>query len=171
MTAKDEDVSELVRAAVRRGATVVAAGGGDGTVNAVASVLVGTETTLGVLPLGTLNHFAKDIGIPLEMEEALAVLRDGKVQHVDVGTVSDRIFINNSGLGLYPDMVFNRERRQNRARPNGLPSFWRAYVHSVAIACCSWRFWWREKNWNDAPPPCSSAITNIRWRERSLPSA
>ena len=112
VTSKGEDVCALVRDAVRRGATVVAAGGGDGTVNAVASVLVGTTTTLGVIPLGTLNHFAKDAGIPLEMEEALTNLRDGMVAHVDVGTVADRIFINNSGLGLYPDMVFNREQRQ-----------------------------------------------------------
>ncbi|MEO7358987.1 MAG: diacylglycerol kinase family protein, partial [Gemmatimonadaceae bacterium] len=112
VTAKDEDVCALVRDAVRRGATVVAAGGGDGTVNAVASVLMGTTATLGVIPLGTLNHFAKDVGIPIEMEAALANLRDGTIASVDVGAVSDRIFINNSGLGLYPDMVFNREQRQ-----------------------------------------------------------
>lgn len=107
-------VRQLVQDAKRAGATVIAAGGGDGTVNAVASEVVGTESTLGVLPLGTLNHFAKDVGIPLEIENALAVLRDGIVLNVDVGTVADRIFLNNSGLGLYPDMVYNREQRQKK---------------------------------------------------------
>src|SRR5918993_391593 len=57
---------ELARRAVEGGARVVVAGGGDGTVNAVASLLVGTDCALGVLPLGTLNHFAKDLGIPLD---------------------------------------------------------------------------------------------------------
>lgn len=112
VTEKGEDVCELVRVAIANGATLVAAGGGDGTINAVASVVIGTNATLGVLPLGTLNHFAKDLGIPLEVEQALETLRDGTATAVDVGSVADRIFINNSGLGLYPDMVFNREQRQ-----------------------------------------------------------
>lgn len=134
VTAEGEDVCELVRVAVKGGATLVAAGGGDGTINAVASVLVGTETTLGVLPLGTLNHFAKDLGIPLEIENALTVMRDGVVKAVDVGTVADRIFINNSGLGLYPDMVFNREQRQKKGA-----SKWPSVVVESARAFARYR--------------------------------
>ncbi|MEO7995997.1 MAG: diacylglycerol kinase family protein [Gemmatimonadaceae bacterium] len=107
-------VRDMVQTAIRAGATVIAAGGGDGTVNSVAAELVGTKVTLGVLPLGTLNHFAKDAGIPLVIEDALAVLRDGEIMSVDVGRVADRIFLNNSGLGLYPDMVYNREQRQKK---------------------------------------------------------
>lgn len=107
-------VRDLVQDAIGAGATVIAAGGGDGTVNSVATELVGTEIALGVLPLGTLNHFAKDVGIPLEIEDALIVLRDGERLAVDVGRVADRIFLNNSGLGLYPDMVYNREQRQKK---------------------------------------------------------
>ncbi|MEP6833165.1 MAG: diacylglycerol kinase family protein [Gemmatimonas sp.] len=109
---KGHDVASLIKAALMRGATVVAAAGGDGTVNAVASEIVGTSAILGVLPLGTLNHFAKDVAIPAEMDDALHVLTNGRVDTVDVGTVGKRIFLNNSGLGLYPDMVHNRERRQ-----------------------------------------------------------
>jgi YegS/Rv2252/BmrU family lipid kinase len=108
------DIADMVKSAIDRGATIVAAGGGDGTINAVASELIGSDVTLGVLPLGTLNHFAKDVGIPVEVEEALAVLRDGRTMSIDVGCVSGRHFLNNSGLGLYPDMVHNRVQRQKK---------------------------------------------------------
>ncbi|SFU79997.1 Diacylglycerol kinase family enzyme [Pseudoduganella namucuonensis] len=101
-------------AAVRRGAPMVVAGGGDGTVNAVASVLVGTDIPYGVLPLGTLNHFAKDLKIPLELDAAIANLARGRPRKVDVGEVNGRIFLNNSSLGLYPDIVRDRERQQRR---------------------------------------------------------
>ena len=122
-----DSVAVLVKAALARGATVIAAGGGDGTVNAVASELIGTNASLGVLPLGTLNHFAKDVGIPAEVEDALRVLADGEVKTVDVGTVADRIFLNNSGLGLYPDMVHNREQRQKR----GMSKWPAMFIESV----------------------------------------
>jgi diacylglycerol kinase family enzyme len=105
-------IDVLVERAVRDGATMLVGGGGDGTINAVASAVVGTDRVLGVLPLGTLNHFAKDLGVPADIEEAIAVLRDGTPSLVDVGEVNDRIFLNNSGLGLYPDIVHLREIRQ-----------------------------------------------------------
>ena len=102
------------RAAVARGVTMVAAGGGDGTINAVASVLVGSGIRYGVLPLGTLNHFAKDLKIPLDLDGAIANLVHGRPAPVDVGEVNGRIFLNNSSLGLYPDIVRDRERQQRR---------------------------------------------------------
>lgn len=102
------------RAALARGVTLVAAGGGDGTINAVASVLVDTEVRYGVLPLGTLNHFAKDLKIPLDLDGAIANLAQGRPVRVDVGDVNGRIFLNNSSLGLYPDIVRDRERQQRR---------------------------------------------------------
>jgi diacylglycerol kinase family enzyme len=107
----------IVRAAadaVRAGADAVVAGGGDGTVSAVASQLAGTGVPLGVLPLGTLNHFAKDLGIPLEVDEALGVIAQGRVTPVDVGEVNGRVFINNSSLGLYPDVMLDREQQRRR---------------------------------------------------------
>jgi diacylglycerol kinase family enzyme len=64
-----EEIVELAERAIAEGADPIVAGGGNGTLNAVASVLVGTERTLGALPLGTLNHFAKDLNIPLEKVE------------------------------------------------------------------------------------------------------
>ena len=108
------DIEATVKAAVKQGAQVVVAGGGDGTVSAVAAVLVGTQVTLGVLPMGTLNHFAKDLGIPLAQEEAIAVIAGNRRVSVDAGEVNGRIFINNSSLGLYPDIVREREKRQHR---------------------------------------------------------
>ena len=127
ITDGNTDIGTLVTDLVRQGATVVAAAGGDGTVNAVASALVGTSTALGVVPLGTLNHFAKDMGLPLAIDAALEVLATGRVTAVDVGQVNDRIFVNNSGLGLYPEMVFNREQREKAGAPK-----WRAaFVESV----------------------------------------
>jgi diacylglycerol kinase family enzyme len=106
-------------------ATVVAAGG-DGTVNAVAAALVGTEKTLGVLPLGTLNHFAKDLGIPLELEGAVHAVVHGRVSEVDIGVVNGRVFVNNSGLGIYPQVVAEREAEQERHGTGKWPAFARA---------------------------------------------
>ena len=88
------------------------AGGGDGTLSAIASQLAGTGIALGVLPLGTFNHFAKDLNIPLNLDEAVRVIAAGHSTAVDVGEVNGRIFLNNSGLGLYPDIVRHRDRQQ-----------------------------------------------------------
>jgi diacylglycerol kinase family enzyme len=100
--------------AVKDGSSMVVAAGGDGTVSAVASQLAGTDTVLGVLPMGTLNHFAKDLGIPLALDAALDVLAQGRVAQVDVAEVNGRVFINNSSIGIYPDIVLDRERQRRR---------------------------------------------------------
>jgi diacylglycerol kinase family enzyme len=106
------DMTEQARAASAAGAAAVVAAGGDGTVNAVAHALVGRETALGVLPLGTFNHFARDAGIPLDLAEAARVVARGEVRAIDAGSVNGRSFINNSSLGLYPDAVLERERQR-----------------------------------------------------------
>ncbi|MQA42541.1 diacylglycerol/lipid kinase family protein [Rugamonas aquatica] len=112
--------------ALAAGAPVVVAGGGDGTINAVASVLIGSDTRLGVLPLGTLNHFAKDLKIPLDLDQAVANVVQGRVCQVDVGEVNGRIFLNNSGLGIYPDIVRDREQQQRHLGRGKWPAFGRA---------------------------------------------
>ena len=88
------------------------AAGGDGTVNAVATEVIASNKTLGVLPLGTLNHFARDLGIPLDLQAAAHTLVAGHTTEVDVGEVNNRVFLNNSSLGLYPMIVREREKRQ-----------------------------------------------------------
>src|SRR5262245_10511746 len=100
----------LVRQAINAGADVIVAGGGDGTISTVADQLAGTRVALGVLPFGTLNHFAKDLGIPLDPDGAVEVICRGVIKQVDVGEVNGRHFINNSSLGVYPEAVGMRER-------------------------------------------------------------
>ena len=96
--------------------TVVVAAGGDGTVNAVASMLAGTDTCMGVLAMGTLNHFAKDLGLPLVLRESAEVIADGSPRAIDVGEVNGQVFVNNSSLGFYPGMVLERERMKKAGR-------------------------------------------------------
>ena len=125
-----EDGNALVIAAqqaVRNGAALVVVGGGDGTLNAVAAQLVGTDTVFGILPLGTLNHFAKDLGIPLDIDEAIRTSAAGHTTSVDTAEVNGRVFLNNSSLGLYPDTVRRRELQQSRlGRGKWLAFFWAA---------------------------------------------
>ena len=93
---------------------IVAALGGDGTVNAVAAALAGTSTPMLVLPAGTLNHFARDLGVPLDPAEAALLVRDGVRRKVDVAEVNGRVFVNNSSIGAYPLAVALRERLQDQ---------------------------------------------------------
>lgn len=109
-----EELIAGARKAVDDGAAMVAGGGGDGTQNAAASVLAGTNVRYGVLPMGTLNHFAKDLGIPLDLDGAVRTIATGVPKQVDVGSVNDQVFLNNSSLGLYPDIVRDREHQQSR---------------------------------------------------------
>jgi diacylglycerol kinase family enzyme len=111
-----EQIVETARQAVARGADIVVAGGGDGTIRAVASVLVGGEVSLGVLPLGTLNHFARDLKIPTEVEDAVRVIVEGKPSGLDVGEVNGEIFLNNSSFGFYPPIVQARDQEMRRTR-------------------------------------------------------
>ena len=106
------ELTELARDAARDSYKTIVAGGGDGTVNAVASEIIDSDKILGVLPLGTLNHFARDVGIPFELEGAARTIIDGHTIAVDAGQVNERIFLNNSSLGLYPIIVREREKRQ-----------------------------------------------------------
>lgn len=102
------------RAVAERGDPLVIVGGGDGTISAAASVLADTNTALGILPLGTLNHFARDLGVPDDLDEAAQLIARGATRRVDVGEMNDRIFINNSAIGLYPLMVVDRDVQRRR---------------------------------------------------------
>jgi len=102
------------RTAAERGDALVIVGGGDGTISAAASVLAGTDTRLGILPLGTLNHFARDLGLPTDVVEAAKVIAAGVERQVDIGDMNGRTFINNSAIGLYPLMVVDRDTQRKR---------------------------------------------------------
>ena len=108
------DCAVRARAIGERGDPLLIVGGGDGTVSAAASALAGTETRLGILPLGTLNHFARDLGIPTDLKETAKLIAAGTERRVDLAELNDRIFINNSAIGLYPLMVVNRDLQRRR---------------------------------------------------------
>jgi diacylglycerol kinase family enzyme len=108
------DPVKAAKLAVADGMNLVIAAGGDGTVSAVASVLAGTEVALGILPTGTLNHVAKDLKIPLALEEAVAVISRRRIDRIDIAEVNGRVFVNNSSLGVYPAMVMLRSAEERR---------------------------------------------------------
>ena len=109
---------------IAAGADAVVAGGGDGTISTVAAVLADTGVPLGVLPLGTLNHFAKDLKIPLEPKEALEVIVAGHTAMVDAGEVNGKLFLNNSSLGLYARIVRLRQRYHARGIAKWFVAAW-----------------------------------------------
>src|SRR5688572_18606130 len=95
-------ILEQARAAVATQPSVVVAAGGDGTVSAVAGCLRDTGIAMAVLPLGTLNHFARDLGIRADCEAAVEAIARGERVAVDMGAVNDRPFVNNASIGIYP---------------------------------------------------------------------
>ncbi|HEY5711057.1 MAG TPA: diacylglycerol kinase family protein [Allosphingosinicella sp.] len=101
-------------AATAPGLDAVVAGGGDGTLSCAAGQLAGSGRRFGILPLGTLNHLARDAGIPNDLDQAAAVIAAGHDHDIDVAEVNGRVFVNNSSVGLYPDMVRLREAQQER---------------------------------------------------------
>jgi diacylglycerol kinase family enzyme len=122
------EIAELGRRAVKAESSIIVAAGGDGTINAIASQLVGSNKILGVLPLGTLNHLAKDLGMPLDIESAVEVIAQQRLAQIDICEVNGRYFLNNSGLGLYPGIVHEREQQQAQGR-----SKWLAFLSALLI--------------------------------------
>ena len=125
---------ERARARAERGEIdAVIVGGGDGSLRTAASVLAGTGVPLGILPLGTMNHFAKDLGLPLSIQEASVAIAGGQIRAVDIAEVNGEIFINNSSIGIYPYMVIDRERRMARHKlakwAAMVPAFFRMMWH------------------------------------------
>ncbi len=119
LTATIEEVdgpklAERAAALAAAGAPLVVAAGGDGTMSAVGGALAGSETALGVLPLGTLNHLARDLGVGTTLDEAVAVIAAGQRRRIDTVSVNDRMFLNNSSVGLYPLLVDSRTAGQRR---------------------------------------------------------
>ena len=108
------EIPDAAKAAVTHGAELVVAGGGDGTISCVAGALAGTGAKLGILPLGTLNHFARDLGLPLDLAESAQVIANGTPRAVDIAEVNGRLFVNNSAIGLYPLMILDRDSQQRR---------------------------------------------------------
>jgi diacylglycerol kinase family enzyme len=126
-----KDMSAAARQAVAENHETIVAAGGDGTVNTVAAEVAGTEKILGVLPVGTLNHFAKDLHLPLDLEGAVRTIVERNIATVDVGEVNGRVFVNNSSLGIYPHIVHGRVAEQMRLRMGKRPAYIWATIHAL----------------------------------------
>lgn len=105
---------DAVTSAVREQADVVVIGGGDGTIRTAAHQLSGSDTALGVLPLGTMNLLARDLGIPLDLAKAAAALAEGTLAAIDVAEVNGEIFLCQSTLGIVPELAIARERYRGK---------------------------------------------------------
>ena len=126
-TASADAIEPAIHAAVGSRADAVVIGGGDGTVATAAGLVLGTNKALGLLPLGTMNLLARDLGMPADLRAAVRVLAQGHTRRIDVAEVNGRVFLNNSVLGLYPSLVRARERQR------GVPGWrkWPAMASAV----------------------------------------
>ncbi|PWS38094.1 diacylglycerol kinase [Falsiroseomonas bella] len=112
---RDEGLAARLESAVAHGAEAVVVGGGDGTIAAAAARLAGTGTALGILPLGTMNMLARDLGIPLELHEAATALARGTIRRIDVAEVNGHVFLCNALIGSPSWLGRHRERHRGRA--------------------------------------------------------
>src|SRR4030095_5211934 len=113
-TVDGDAIGDRAEAAVKGGAKLVIVGGGDGSVSSAAQALAGSDAALGILPLGTLNHLARDLGIPSDLQQSAKVIASGRTRSIDVAEVNGRTYVNNAAIGLYPLMVIDREAQQDR---------------------------------------------------------
>src|SRR5688572_24970113 len=117
-------VISAAQQAARSSVDLVIAAGGDGTINAVASELVGTGKRLGLLPLGTFNYFAREMGVPTDLELAFRTCFEGEARSVTVGEVNGQMFLNNASIGLYPVILAVREQTYRRWGRTRFLAYW-----------------------------------------------
>ena len=119
-----EQIGEFAESAVEGNADIIVAGGGDGTISSVAAIVSKAGKTFGVLPLGTLNNFSKDLAIPQDIAAAVQVIAVGHTTEIDLAELNGRIFINNSSIGLYPRIVRKREKQQRLGHGKWRAAIW-----------------------------------------------
>lgn len=129
LAAKGPDIVPAIEKACGGDADVVMVGGGDGTIATAAGLLAGTGKALGILPLGTMNLLAKDLGIPMTLTQAIPALAAGEFRDIDIADVNGRLFLNSSLLGLFPMMVQQRERSRGK---ESLLTFFRMGLSALA---------------------------------------
>lgn len=103
-------LGDTLEQALKNKCAAIVVGGGDGSVRTVAQILGETNIPLAIFPVGTYNHFAKDLKTPEKFSDLLQLIRDNKVKQVDTGMVNEQIFINNASVGFYTAMVKEREK-------------------------------------------------------------
>ena len=117
-----KDIAETVKGVAGR--SVVAIGGGDGTQGSAAAALAGSDTAQIVLPLGTRNHLAKQLGMPVGLAEAAQVARGGRIVAIDLAKGGDHVFVNNASIGLYTKLVRERDKRWGPKWLGTIPATW-----------------------------------------------
>ncbi|MCA1581832.1 MAG: hypothetical protein LC796_10670 [Acidobacteria bacterium] len=122
------DVRGLIERRRAAGTKLFVVAGGDGSIHSAAQGLVGTDATLAVVPMGSMNHFARDLGLPLAWREALEIAVSGSTRKIDVGKINDRYFLNNVLIGVYVRISEFRERYRGRVGK------WRAYLQGIRMA-------------------------------------
>jgi len=125
-----EIVAALDRAVARNDVDVVLAGGGDGTISAAAAAVMSTDKTLAVLPAGTMNLFARGLGIELTLERAIEGHAQGRVKAVDVATANGRPFVHQFSIGLHARIVQMRSRFEYGSR---IGKMWASVRAGVAV--------------------------------------
>ncbi|RYH00989.1 hypothetical protein EU805_16160 [Salipiger sp. IMCC34102] len=126
-------LDRVVEKALKDGFETIVAAGGDGTIAGVTSGLLGHDVTLGMLPMGTFNFMARSLGIPQDFDAALDVILDGDTGTMTVGTVNDRVFVNNSSLGAYAAVLDVREGTYRRWGRSRLAAYWSVIVAMLTI--------------------------------------
>ena len=141
---KNDNFLQKAKAAIeaaKADGSVIIAAGGDGTINAVAGLCLQHDVPMGILPMGTFNFFARDLKIPVDLSEALDVLLTGKLGHVPVGMLNDQIFLVHAGIGLYSEIMRNREKDKQKFGRYRIVAFISSFrslmmtkkIHSVTI--------------------------------------
>jgi len=156
-------ITEAVQAAVRGGARRVVAAGGDGTISAVAAAIAEKDVELAVVPAGTFNHFAKDNGIPLDLDEACQLAARGtNIRPVDAAWVNGRLFLNTSSVGVYANFVKGRDKWEPRF------GYWAASAISMIrnfVRVQPFSLWFRSES---AERPYHTPLVFIGVGEREL---
>lgn len=127
------DLREIVTTALGQGLRSFVVAGGDGSIHHVAQSLVGTEGVLGILPIGTVNHMARDLLIPVNWREAFNIAVRGSIRQIDTGRVNSTYFLNSVMVGIYPTLTDYRERFRSTH------SKWTAYAKAARLAMRQFR--------------------------------
>ena len=117
-------ITAAARKALNDGYPTIVAAGGDGTICAVAAALRESDRTMGILPLGTFNYFARSLDLPQELEAAVQVICKGRTAPIRVATINDRVFLNNASLGIYPAILETREDIYGRWGRSRTAAYW-----------------------------------------------
>ncbi len=125
---RDDDIASSARAALDEGFEVIVAAGGDGTIAAVASELRGRDASLGIIPLGTFNYFARSLDVPTDIASAVRLLGNGVRRPMRVGDINGRVFLNNASLGAYPAILRTREQTYRKWGRSRIAAYWSVLV-------------------------------------------